>query len=69
MVNPKHQGKGIGSQLLLAIEQMYPECRYELFTSEKSTRNLHFYETRGYRRFMEKLVTPELKLIYLEKNT
>ncbi len=64
----KHQGNGIGSQLLLAIEQCYPECRYELFTSEKSTQNLKFYESKGYHRFMEKLVTPELKLIYLSKN-
>ncbi len=68
MVHPKHQGNGIGSQLLLAIEQCYPECRYELFTSEKSTQNLQFYEIRCYRRYAEKLVTPGLKLIYLEKN-
>jgi GNAT superfamily N-acetyltransferase len=68
MVHPKHQGNGIGSQLLHAIEQFCPECRYELFTSEKSTQNLQFYEKMGYRRFMEKSVTPGLKLIYLEKN-
>jgi GNAT superfamily N-acetyltransferase len=68
MVHPKHQGNGIGSQLLHAIELFCPECRYELFTSEKSTQNLQFYENKGYRRFMEKLVTPGLKLIYLEKN-
>ena len=69
MVHPKHQGKGLGSQLLLAIEQRCPKCRYELFTSEKSIRNLSFYEARGYRRFQEKLVTPKLKMIYLEKNS
>lgn len=69
MVHPKHQDKGIGSQLLLTIEQLCPEYRYELFTSEKSTKNLQFYETRGYHRYMEKLVTPEFKLIYLEKNS
>jgi GNAT superfamily N-acetyltransferase len=68
MVHPKHQGNGIGSQLLHAIEQFCPDYRYELFTSEKSTQNLQFYEDKGYRRFMEKLVTPGLKLIYLEKN-
>jgi GNAT superfamily N-acetyltransferase len=68
MVHPKHQGNGIGAQLLHAIEHYCPECRYELFTSEKSTQNLQFYEKLGYRRCMEKLINAELKLIYLEKN-
>lgn len=68
MVHPEHQCKGIGSQLLYAIEQYFPKYRYEIFTSEKSIKNLHLYESKGYQRYMEKMITPELKLIYLEKN-
>lgn len=36
MVHPQKQGQGIGTQLLLAIENEFPKQRYELFTSSKS---------------------------------
>lgn len=67
IVHPKKQGKGIGTKLLLAIEREYPNQRYELFTSTKSTRNIKLYEKLGYRIFGEKKITEELKFVYLEK--
>jgi GNAT superfamily N-acetyltransferase len=67
IVHPDMQGKGYGKQLLSSIEALYPDYRYELFTSSKSTRNLGLYESRGYVRFQEKEVGPGLKMIYLEK--
>lgn len=67
MVHPDHQGKGIGSRLLREIEKHCPVPRYELFTSGKSARNISLYERMGYVRFSEKLLTPELKMVYLEK--
>lgn len=69
IVHPDHQGKGHGGQLLRALEAMYPDLRYELFTSDKSINNLGIYEHLGYVRFMEKDISPELKLIFLEKCT
>lgn len=69
IVHPDQQGKGYGGQLLRAIENMYPGLRYELFTSNKSIKNLGIYEHLGYIRFKEKEVSPGLKLIFLEKNT
>jgi GNAT superfamily N-acetyltransferase len=45
MVYPAYQGGGLGKHLLTAIEQEFPHKRYELFTSGKSDRNLHLYET------------------------
>ena len=36
MVHPEKQGKGIGTQLLAAIENEFQQQRYELFTSSKS---------------------------------
>ncbi|MBE5880236.1 MAG: GNAT family N-acetyltransferase [Lachnospiraceae bacterium] len=36
MVHPKMQKQGIGTQLLLAMEKEFQDCRYELFTSTKS---------------------------------
>jgi len=67
MVHPEKQGQGIGTQLLLAIENEYPKQRYELFTSSKSKKNIELYEKLGYKIFSEKQITDELKFVYLEK--
>ena len=69
IVHPEYQGRGISTKLMQMIESQYPSHRYELFTSDKSVKNLAIYEHLGYSRFKEISVTPELKLIYLEKNT
>jgi len=68
MVHPDHQGKGLGKRLLTAIEREFPNRRYELFTSCKSDRNLHLYETVGYVRFLEKTDHAGIAFAYLEKN-
>ena len=67
MVHPNHQGKGLGKRLLTAIEQKFPNRRYELFTSCKSGRNLHLYETAGYVRFREEIDSAGIAFAYLEK--
>ncbi len=69
IVHPEYQGRGISTKLMQMIEGEYPNHRYELFTSDKSVKNLAIYEHLGYSIFKEILVTPQLKLIYLEKNT
>ena len=68
IVHPDHQGKGIGTKLLQAIECAYPTLCYELFTSNRSEKNLSLYERQGYKRFKEKKLSPALSFIYLEKN-
>ncbi len=67
MVHPKMQKKGIGTKLLLEIENEYPNQRYELFTSTRSERNIALYQKLGYKIFDEKQVTEELKFVYMEK--
>lgn len=48
-VEPALQGRGIGSSLLCALEQEFPQARrFELFTGENSTGNLSMYQRRGY---------------------
>lgn len=47
------QGQGIGTQLLVAIEN----------------ENIELYEKSGYKIFREKQITDELKFVYLEKLT
>ena len=67
MVHPKMQKKGIGTKLLLEIENVYPKQRYELFTSTKSISNIRLYERLGYKIFKEEAVSEELQFVYLEK--
>jgi len=67
MVHPDHQGKGLGRQLLTAIEQKFPGKRYELFTSCKSDRNLHLYETAGYVCFRKETNSAGIAFAYMEK--
>lgn len=68
MVHPEHQGNGLGSCLLQELEKNCPAPRLELFTSNKSLRNLCLYERNGYTRCVEKAVSPALTLIFLEKS-
>lgn len=67
IVHPKMQKKGIGTKLLLEIENEYPNQRYELFTSTKSISNIRLYERLGYKIFKEESVSCELTFVYLEK--
>lgn len=67
MVHPKMQKKGIGTKLLLEIENEYPNQRYELFTSTRSAKNIALYQKLGYKIFDEKQITEELRFVYMEK--
>ena len=67
MVHPKMQKQGIGTKLLLAMENEFPNCRYELFTGTKSISNIRLYEKLGYQIFKEEAVSDELQFVYLGK--
>ena len=68
VVYPEFQNQGIGSQLMEEIETRFGHAeRFELFTGNKSERNLRFYRKRGYEVFKTESVTGNLTLVYLEK--
>jgi ribosomal protein S18 acetylase RimI-like enzyme len=67
MVHPDLQGRGIGTRLLAEIERAYPHARYELFTSDKSDKNIKLYERAGYARFKERDMGDGLRFVYLCK--
>jgi ribosomal protein S18 acetylase RimI-like enzyme len=68
IVHPNHQNVGIGTKLLHEAEKQFPDAeRYELFTGQKSERNLHLYKKNGYRIFRSTVVSEKLTLVFLEK--
>ena len=68
IVHPKNQNNGIGKKLLQAAEKQFPDAeRYELFTGQKSKRNLYIYEKNGYQIFKNIKISEKLSMVFLEK--
>jgi len=68
IVHPDCQNRGIGTKLLNAAESRFPNAdRYELFTGQKSEKNLHIYKKSGYHGFRSQVVSDKLTLLFLEK--
>lgn len=67
MVHPDYRNIGLGSKLLLEIENYFPKSRYELFTSTQSAHNIRLYEEVGYVAFDQRKVDDKLTFVYLEK--
>ncbi|MGB7539496.1 MAG: GNAT family N-acetyltransferase [Anaerolineales bacterium] len=68
IVHPDWQNRGIGSRLLRAAEALFPEAeRFELFTSDRSERNLYLYRKSGYHEFKREALNARVTLVYLEK--
>jgi ribosomal protein S18 acetylase RimI-like enzyme len=68
IVHPDAQGRGIGQQLMDAIEGAFPEAsRFELFTGHLSERNIRFYQKLGYRCFRQRELSGSVSLVYMQK--
>ncbi len=69
-VHPDFQNRGIGSQLVRTIEKSFPHAdRFELFTGDKSEKNISLYTKLGYREFRREQVSPRLALVYMGKKS
>lgn len=67
IVRPDLWGLGIGSNILMALEAVFPEAkRFELFTGVMSSKNIAFYKKRGYSELREDFLG-STKVIFLEK--
>jgi len=69
IVHPDLQDRGLGTQLLHALERACPDAeRFELFTGHRSARALHLYHKLGYQVFRKERVHDRLTLVFLEKH-
>ena len=70
IVHPDFQNRGIGTDLMNEIERIFNTCRrFELFTGDKSERNLYFYQKLGYKIFKKAKITDQTIIVFLEKKT
>lgn len=68
MVRPELQGGGIGSALLQAIEEGFPDAtKYELFTGSKSEATIRLYERHGYAITRSERQSEAVMLVFMEK--
>jgi ribosomal protein S18 acetylase RimI-like enzyme len=68
IVQPEYQRKGIGTQLMLRTETLFPNAeRFKLYTGSKSFGNIGFYQKLGYSIFREEDLSPKVRLVFMEK--
>jgi len=68
IVHPDFQNQGIGTLLMKEIEKYYPGAkRFELFTGNKSEKNIYLYKKIGYQIIREIDSDMNIKLVIMEK--
>ena len=68
IVHPDFQNRGIGTRLMNDIERIFNDCkRFELFTGDKSERNLRLYQELGYRIFKASKIMDQTNIVFLER--
>jgi ribosomal protein S18 acetylase RimI-like enzyme len=68
MVHPTHQGRGIGTALMQAIEALFPAASgFELFTGSRSEGNIRLYIRLGYAVTGARRVSDRVTLVVLSK--
>lgn len=68
MVHPMYQGQGLGRRLMLAVEEHFPAAAsYQLFTGERSERNIGLYRSLGYEIFRFQAVPGSFGIVFMKK--
>ena len=67
-LHPDFQNQGIGTKMMNEIEKIFsPHQGFELFTGDRSERNLYLYQKLGYKIFKKANITDQTTIVYLEK--
>lgn len=68
IVDKAFQNQKIGQALMHFIEAQFDACqRFELFTGNKSEKNLYLYRKLGYQEFKRQKINDKLTLVFMEK--
>jgi ribosomal protein S18 acetylase RimI-like enzyme len=68
VVHPDFQNQGIGTRLMNDLETIFYSCkRFELFTGDRSERNLRLYEKLGYGIIKTAKMTDRTNIVFLDK--
>ncbi len=68
VVDPEFQNQGIGRAMMFEIERIFDRVeRFELFTGQRSERNLHLYTKLGYTEFKREPYSDAVTLVYMQK--
>ncbi len=70
IVAPDFQNRGVGSRLLLKIEELHKDIRhFELYTGNKDQKNIALYRKLGYREFRQTEIGHGVSFIHMEKDS
>ena len=68
IVHPEFEGRGIGSELLRAVEAACAGvARFELFTGSRSDATIRLYQRHGYTVTRTESLSPTVSITFLEK--
>jgi len=69
-VRPDVQGRGVGAQLMLALEEQFAGAKsFVLFTGHRSHRTIALYERLGYRVTHSTVESDRVTLVHMVKHT
>lgn len=69
IVEPQRQGRGIGSALLRAIEELLDCTQFELFTGSRSEGNIRLYRRHGYEVIGTQTLSAQVTFTLMRKRT
>ena len=69
-VHPDFQNKGIGTMLMNTVETYFRNReiqKFELFTGEKSSKNIYLYQKLGFNIFKTEKLNDNVNIVYMSK--
>ncbi len=69
IVHPDYQNRGIGSNLMNAVEKHFKNVHcFKLYTGKKNIKNIYLYQQLDYKIIREKKINDLLTIIFMKKD-